>query len=275
MLLLLIILPVVIFAIVLLIIFVVRKNRTHEDFDQQWHESNDEDFFHEQKKYRSEQIGQEGENWIASVLGQDIPDEKYVINNLTISSGGKSSQIDHIMITKVGIFLIETKNYSGTIYGSLNQRQWTQVFDYGKVKNSFYNPTMQSNTHAYRLKRVLGRLAKSNCFVQTVVFPKAELMIEPIDNVGDTHNLVRILNTPREYIFTTDEINRIHRKLIDFKINPRISEDKHIQNIQKTQLQIAHNICPRCNSKLVLRNGQYGSFYGCKKYPYCKFKKHV
>jgi len=239
-------------AIILPIIFVARK-----------------------KNKTPKQLGQQGEEWVISILGEDVPNEKYTINNLTIVSDGKSSQIDHIVITKVGIFLIETKNYSGRIYGRLNQRQWTQVLANGKVKNSFYNPTMQSNTHMYRLKRVLGNFAKNDCFIQIVVFPKAELMIEPIANVGDMQNLIRIYNTPRQLIFSIDEINGIYNKLIELKNNPQVSDEEHIQNICKTQQDIAYNICPRCRKELVLRNGQFGSFYGCKGYPYCKFKKQV
>lgn len=28
--------------------------------------------------------------------------------------------------------------------------------------------------------------------------------------------------------------------------------------------------CPKCSSKMVLRSGEYGQFYGCSRYPYCK-----
>jgi len=132
---------------------------------------------------------------------------------------------------------------------------------------------MQSNTHIYRLRQVLGNLAKRDCFIQTVVFPQAELLIEPISNVGNAQNLVNILNTPRQLIFNTDEINKIHTILLNLKNNPQVSEQEHITSIYKTQFEIANNICPRCQNQLVLRNGKYGSFYGCKGYPNCKFKK--
>lgn len=34
-------------------------------------------------------------------------------------------------------------------------------------------------------------------------------------------------------------------------------------------------ICPQCGGNLVLRNGKYGSFYGCSHYPTCKFTKKI
>lgn len=58
-----------------------------------------------------------GEFQVKLVLGKNKPDIKYVINNLMIVNDGKSSQIDHVVINKTGIFVIETKKYAGRIYG--------------------------------------------------------------------------------------------------------------------------------------------------------------
>lgn len=33
--------------------------------------------------------------------------------------------------------------------------------------------------------------------------------------------------------------------------------------------------CPKCASKMSLRNGRYGKFYGCSNYPYCKGTRNV
>ena len=54
-----------------------------------------------------------------------------------IKSKNKTHQIDHVIVSSKGIFSVETKNYSGRIYGEDNQKEWTQVLNYGKVKNKF------------------------------------------------------------------------------------------------------------------------------------------
>ena len=92
------------------------------------------------------------------MIGETIENERYVINNLTLEHDGKSSQIDHIVINPRGIFVLETKNYSGQIYGNENQQEWTQVLSYGKVKNKLYNPLKQNATHIYNVKRIVGNL---------------------------------------------------------------------------------------------------------------------
>ena len=76
-----------------------------------------------------------GELRVELSLGGNIPKEKYVINDLLLYNDSKSHQIDHIIIRKTGIFVIETKNYSGQIYGQDNQKEWTQVLAYGREKH--------------------------------------------------------------------------------------------------------------------------------------------
>lgn len=95
--------------------------------------------------------GKRGENKVSSAIGNTIENEQYVINNLILVNDGKSVQIDHIVINPRGIFVIETKNYSGEIYGSESQREWSQVLAYGKVKNKLY----LLNAIAYTLESVL------------------------------------------------------------------------------------------------------------------------
>ena len=108
------------------------------------------------KTYSPESKGERGENRVAKILGDTISGEQYVINDLLFQDeNGQSCQIDHIFINKFGIWVIETKNYTGNIYGQENQREWTQVLAYGNEKNKFYNPIKQNATHIYHLSNYL------------------------------------------------------------------------------------------------------------------------
>ncbi len=68
---------------------------------------------------------------------------------------GRSTQIDVALATKVGIIVFEVKDYSGWIYGSVNQMNWTQVLAYRKEKHRFYNPILQNQRHFDNLKTKL------------------------------------------------------------------------------------------------------------------------
>lgn len=214
--------------------------------------------------------GAVGELVVGLSLGKDIPNEKYVINDLLLYHNRKSYQIDHIVIRKTGVFVIETKNYSGQIYGQENQKKWTQVLAYGQEKHRFYNPILQNKNHIYALIKILGR---KDCFISIIVFPKAHIMTYFDAYVGSVSDMKRWLKQDREEILTETEIEQIYEQLISYKNNPPLTYKKHIDNIHKLKQNIEDNICPRCGKKLVIREGKYGSFYGCEGYPYCKFTK--
>lgn len=67
---------------------------------------------------------------------------------------GTTTQIDHIIVSKFGIFVIETKNMKGWIFGDKDQKTWTQSI-YGK-KNNFQNPLHQNYKHIKALEELLG-----------------------------------------------------------------------------------------------------------------------
>ena len=86
-----------------------------------------------------------------SFLGKDY----IVLNDILIkSSNGYTSQIDELVLSEYGIFVIETKNYKGWIFGNEKSENWTQVIY--KEKHTFRNPIKQNWSHIYTLKNVLS-----------------------------------------------------------------------------------------------------------------------
>ena len=211
-----------------------------------------------------------GEFQVKLFLGKNKPNQQYVIHNLMIVNEGKSSQIDHLLINRSGIFVIETKNYAGRIYGEENQKEWTQVFQYGKVKNHFYNPILQNRTHIYALSQLLNR---KDCFYSIIVFPKAKLMTNTTTDVGKIGLVRKKIRSETSIIFTEDEMNEIYAKLNEIKLHPAVTNRQHVKEIHQMKQKIEQNICPRCGKPLLLKEGKYGSFYGCSGYPQCTFKK--
>lgn len=98
--------------------------------------------------------GRIGEHRVAHILGR-LPKDRYrVINNLLLrTSSGSTTQVDHIVISQYGIFVIETKFYKGWIYGGENSEFWTQNI-YGN-KYTLRNPILQNAGHVRALKHLL------------------------------------------------------------------------------------------------------------------------
>ena len=100
--------------------------------------------------------GKMGEERVHNILMQ-LPDEYYLMDDIILETGKGTTQIDHVVVSKYGVFAIETKNYRGEIYGDDNRKEWTQMIvtevTYPKkwwktytyvTKSHFYNPVKQS-----------------------------------------------------------------------------------------------------------------------------------
>lgn len=94
-------------------------------------------------------------NHLLRLLKYGIPAQTIFHDLYLKKYNGDFSQIDLVVITEVGIIVFEVKDYSGWIFGSGNQSQWTKVLAYGKQKYRFYNPIMQNNEHLGELRKKL------------------------------------------------------------------------------------------------------------------------
>lgn len=212
--------------------------------------------------------GKRGEKKVRRIIGETIENKQYVINDIILVTDGKSSQIDHIVINPRGIFVIETKNYSGRIYGKENHLQWTQVLSYGKVKNHFYNPLKQNATHIYTVRKLIDNLPVRSL----VVFVQNNTQYIEANNVIKLSDLAYELQKG-DTILTPPQMSTAYNKLLAAKAD--ITTKEHVQNIIVEAQRLADNICPRCGADLVQRQGKHGQFWGCSNYPKCKFIKKV
>ncbi len=211
-----------------------------------------------------------GETRVKFRLGKTNKD-KYVLNNVKFKIDGKSTQIDHIVINKYGIFVIETKNLSGRIYGNDTKKEWTQVLKYGRVKNKFYSPVKQNASHIYNLKQIVG---DKYPFKSIVIFVKGNVKYIESNNVYSLYRFKKILNKKIDDTYLTEEDRKKIYDLIEITIKEKnVTTIEHIRNINKMKENVDNNICPRCGSKLILRHSKYGPFFGCSNYPNCTFKK--
>ncbi len=217
--------------------------------------------------------GRFGEALVKLMLGKDEPGKKHVINNVTVVVDGKSSQIDHVAVNDRGVFCVETKNYSGRIYGEAEQQQWTQVLAYGKTKNKIYNPVKQNWTHVKRLEALLN---KDLPIYSVVVFAQSNTRYIKANNVVGLWEVRTFLNkTGKEGALFPEQIDAVAEEIKTLKDSNTVTAKEHIQEIRQMKADVENNICPRCGGQIVLKHGKYGDFYGCSNYPACKFTKKM
>ena len=78
----------------------------------------------------------------------------HLMNHVTLQLKDGTTQVDHILVSRFGVFVIETKDYKGWIFADAKQANWTQVLF--KLKFKLQNPIFQNSRH---VRAVQGLLA--------------------------------------------------------------------------------------------------------------------
>lgn len=153
-----------------------------------------------------------GEFLVAAFL-KILPKDKYtVINNLLFTWNGHSTQIDHIVVSIYGIFVIETKYYKGLIYGGENSEYWLQNI-YGN-KHQFRNPILQNQGHIRALKHLLHEY-EDLPFISIIAFSsRATLHVKTESTVIHFYQLYRTIRKNRNKVITEEQVRQIHSLLI-------------------------------------------------------------
>lgn len=212
--------------------------------------------------------GREGEEEVRLTLERS--GQPGIFDNFMLVENGRSRQIDHIVVNSNGVFVIETKNLSGQIYGEEDWQEWTQVLSYGKVKNKFYNPVKQNLTHVRCVQKLLP---KGVPVWSLIVFVQNNTAFIRSRGVVALSQLPAVLDQPTGYHLSAGQIEEICSLLAKAQANAKISDEEHVREVVQMRAAVEAGICPRCGGHLVEREGRYGPFYGCENYPKCKFTK--
>ncbi|MDE5721165.1 MAG: NERD domain-containing protein [Clostridia bacterium] len=228
---------------------------------------------YEKSKRTVEERGKAGEQAVARSLIQIAGVDGKLINNFIFKGTRTTVQIDHILICDFGIFVIETKNYSGIIYGDENRKEWLQVFPNSVRREKFHNPVKQNAGHVYNLRRILP---KGTPVYGIVVFVQDNVQHVTAESVIGLASLQAEINRKNNgKVFTQMQLLKIY-EILCMRNETKISNEQHTENVRKMIADVESNsFCPRCGGELVEKFGPYGKFIGCSNYPKCKFTKDL
>ena len=209
--------------------------------------------------------------------------EYHLIKNVTLPTfiDGKkhgTTQIDHIIVSKYGIFVVETKNMKGWIFDSENQKQWTQqIF---KHKSKFQNPLHQNYKHVKTLEDLLLTIcnAKNDCVFSVIIFiGDSTFKTKMPENVRFARGGIEYIKSKTDIVFNAEEVTNIIEQIesgrLERSINTNRQHVKHVKEIVKEKSDTKS--CSRCNSDMVLRKAIKGKnagneFWGCSAFPICR-----
>ena len=252
----------------------VRRPRTWDVGETPWDVAEtvpEEALSREQKK------GQRGEDLIEKILYKTVPGEFQVFRNVYVPHGGATSEIDLVMVHETGIFVFESKNYNGVISGSMDARNWVHIHP-NREKYLFYNPVRQNRNHIRALSNYL-QIPETN-FYSYVVFSKQC----KLGNVPENTRSIIITQTPElgeqlartlsalPALYGAEEVQVIADRIAPLTDVDAAVKAKHIRDIRR---QWESDICPFCGAELVLRRGRHGDFWGCSRFPQCRYTRQV
>ena len=218
----------IITIIAVIVLNYILKDNDHKD--NEYHENNTNlNPIYNTNRYIINNELNEGEIKVQNKLSK-LPESYKIYNNIILKYSGGSAQIDHLVISRYGLFVIETKDYQGLIIDNNNGTQWTQYLH--RNRNSFYSPIQQNITHINAICEVLG--IYSNQCINIVCFSdKATLSDNIPSQVTYTTQLLKQIAMYKTEKLTEQQVNEITKKLEETITNNPISQEQHIYNIQK------------------------------------------
>ena len=217
-----------------------------------------------------------GEGSVKHLLSR-LPEDSYrVLNDIMVNGRYGLTQIDHIVVSKYGVFVIETKNMKGKIYGGERSGEWTK-FSKGR-KMTFKNPTHQNYGHVKALEQITD--LSPDLFHGIVVFVgSARLQFDAGRGVVYKRDLQNLICSYQTEVLSISQMDRITEMIRSANNNTSETRKEHLTQIRRkaadNEAKIKNMICPKCGGELKIRKGHYGKFYGCSNYPKCRFTKNI
>ena len=226
--------------------------------------------------------------------------EYHLLKDVTLPIPQGSTQIDHVIVSRFGIFVIETKNMKGWIFGNPAHKSWTQQIY--RRKHRFQNPLHQNHLHMMTLKSLLG---VADHQLHSVIYFIGDCTFKtPMPDNVMNRGLIRHIKGKTTQVLTPAEVTRVvetiqqgrlaanwqtHRQHVaQLKARhseasrkplfaPAVPDEKRASPSPVTAQPLGNQspTCPRCGNTMVLRTASRGEnrgnqFWGCRGYPTCR-----
>ena len=221
-------------------------------------------------------IGEAGVQWQAR---RGLPQDVYArFHGVTLRTRDGSTQIDHVFVSPFGIFVVETKNMRGWIFGRENDARWTQSI-YGDSYR-FQNPLRQNYKHVAAVQHALA--LSPDVFRSVVVFSRRcrfKTMIPA--NVVRGGGFVTYMKSYSEAVLSEAQVRQACARLQSARLPVTVATNRqHVQRLKTRADPRAVRYCPKCGGRMVVRTARKGArrgrrFWGCSAFPKCRVVQNI
>jgi hypothetical protein len=176
--------------------------------------------------------GRIGESRVRKVLSHLNSHSYTVFNNVLLKVNDQTSQIDHVVISEYGVFVLETKNYSGWIAGKEFDKSWTRI-SRGQIKSKMINPVRQNWGHVQTLKEIFSEFPQVN-YISIVVFNEGvKLNVTSKSDVIHIQHLLKVMEQHSTEKNIDEELkNNLISTLKNQNINSAKAQAEHVRQIK-------------------------------------------
>lgn len=153
------------------------------------------------------------------------------LKDIMLPAPGQTAQIDNILVSKHGVFVIEMKNYSGIVQGSERDPQWTQIIHKRNFRRSFLNPVWQNKKHVEALTRCLkSKFPRVPCYGLVVFGNKCSPPRLP--GVCNLRDMCKFISEKMEgpAVLSSDDVSAIQKIIEDQNITDKKRRLQHISD---------------------------------------------
>lgn len=205
--------------------------------------------------------------------------EYHLIKNVTLPTEDGTTQIDHIIVSAYGVFVVETKNLRGWIFGSAKQKTWTQQIY--KHKTKFQNPLHQNYKHTKTLQALLN-LDEHQLHSVVIFIGNSTFKTDVPENVTYGMGYIRYILSKTDPVLSPSQVVEITQSIesgrLERSFKTHREHTRHVQTIIVDKE--SQQYCSKCGSTMILRETKKGEnkgkqFWGCSTFPKCRTIKAI
>ena len=182
-------------------------------------------------------------------------EQYHLIKNVTLPTEDGSTQIDHVIVSRYGVFVVETKNMKGWIFGSPKQKTWTQKIY--KYSSKFQNPLHQNYKHVKTLESLL-ELNDEQIHSVIVFVGDSTFKTEMPENVTYGGGYIRYIKSKKQPVLTELEVKEITRQIETGRLTPSFKTNRdHVNHVRSIVAEKQNSKdCPKCGASMVERESK-------------------
>lgn len=180
------------------------------------------------------QITNGSELYVSHYLRKLNKSNYVVLDNLLLPSSGskfKTTQIDHVVVSSYGVFIIETKGHTGYIVGSKQSKQWTQC-KYNRNHTSLPNPVRQNIAHKIALSTILSGWVAAPVYTLCVFTSASKIIADDCENVFGVESALDYIRSFTVEVYSYAQVNRIVELLMQANLTDADSLNTHIAELK-------------------------------------------